>query len=155
MRCISNSPFNARYLGVTPPISVSESNTREKEVTVTLMEELRRQNTFESEEEGKTRYACSFKSSRSCPWFHPFFVIARCVCERRILGHSTSSSLPSQWFHMGNRIIHHLSLCLASFFGFSMLQCPDVPDSCLLVETGRLCSDGSLPLSRVLYAKYL
>ncbi|PPQ67593.1 hypothetical protein CVT25_012087 [Psilocybe cyanescens] len=43
------------YLGVTPPISVLESNAREKEVTMTLMEELRRQNTFESEEEAKTR----------------------------------------------------------------------------------------------------
>jgi len=42
-------------LGVTPPISVIESSLREKEVTVTLMEELRRQNTFESEEEAKTR----------------------------------------------------------------------------------------------------
>ncbi|KAI0797078.1 poly-A polymerase [Abortiporus biennis] len=43
------------YLGVTPPISISESNDREKEVTVTLMEELRRQGTFETEEEAKTR----------------------------------------------------------------------------------------------------
>ncbi|VDB97127.1 unnamed protein product [Peniophora sp. CBMAI 1063] len=44
-----------RYLGVTPPISTNESTQREKEVTQTLMEELRRQNTFESEEEAKTR----------------------------------------------------------------------------------------------------
>ena len=44
-----------RYLGVTPPISTSESNPREKEVTVTLMEELRRQGIFESEEESKRR----------------------------------------------------------------------------------------------------
>ncbi|PCH40954.1 polymerase [Wolfiporia cocos MD-104 SS10] len=43
------------YLGVTPPISTGESTDREKEVTVTLMEELRRQNTFESEDEAKTR----------------------------------------------------------------------------------------------------
>ncbi|KAA1466552.1 Poly(A) polymerase [Dentipellis sp. KUC8613] len=43
------------YLGVTPPISTSESNAREKEVTATLMEELRKQNTFESEEEARTR----------------------------------------------------------------------------------------------------
>ncbi|RPD66882.1 polymerase [Lentinus tigrinus ALCF2SS1-7] len=43
------------YLGVTPPISTAESNPREKEVTVTLMEELRRQGVFESEEESKTR----------------------------------------------------------------------------------------------------
>ncbi|CCM01737.1 uncharacterized protein FIBRA_03803 [Fibroporia radiculosa] len=42
-------------LGVTPPISTSESNDREKEVTTTLMEELRRQGTFETEEEAKTR----------------------------------------------------------------------------------------------------
>lgn len=46
---------NCRYLGVTPPISTSESNEREKEVTVTLMEELRRQKTFENEEEARTR----------------------------------------------------------------------------------------------------
>lgn len=44
-----------RYLGVTPPISTAESNQREKEVTTTLMEELRRQGVFESEEESKTR----------------------------------------------------------------------------------------------------
>ncbi|KAM6496149.1 Poly(A) polymerase central domain containing protein [Amanita muscaria] len=43
------------YLGVTPPIAVSESTEREKDVTQTLMEELRRQNSFESEEESKKR----------------------------------------------------------------------------------------------------
>lgn len=43
------------HLGVTPPISFSESNDREKLVTKTLMEELKRQGTFESEEESKTR----------------------------------------------------------------------------------------------------
>ncbi len=40
---------------MTPPISTVESNPREKEVSVTLMEELRRQGVFESEEESKTR----------------------------------------------------------------------------------------------------
>ncbi|KAI0776173.1 polymerase [Trametes elegans] len=44
-----------KYLGVTPPISTSESSVREKEVTTTLMQELRRQGVFESEEESKTR----------------------------------------------------------------------------------------------------
>ncbi|OJT05410.1 Poly(A) polymerase pla1 [Trametes pubescens] len=44
-----------KYLGVTPPIAVAESTPREKEVTVTLLEELRRQGTFESEAEAKTR----------------------------------------------------------------------------------------------------
>ncbi|KAJ7758007.1 Poly(A) polymerase central domain-containing protein [Mycena metata] len=43
------------FLGVTPPIATAESNEREKELTVTLMEELRRQNTFESEEEDRRR----------------------------------------------------------------------------------------------------
>lgn len=43
------------YLGVTPPIAITESNEREKEVTVTLMEELRRQNMFESEQEARIR----------------------------------------------------------------------------------------------------
>ncbi|KAG6330921.1 hypothetical protein ID866_8171 [Astraeus odoratus] len=43
------------YLGVTQPISTAESNEREKEVTATLMEELRRQGTFESVEEARTR----------------------------------------------------------------------------------------------------
>ncbi|KAG2033642.1 Poly(A) polymerase central domain-containing protein [Suillus americanus] len=41
------------FLGVTPPISTAESTEREKEVTATLMEELRRQNTFESMEEAR------------------------------------------------------------------------------------------------------
>jgi len=44
-----------RYLGVTPPISVADSNEREREVTVTLMEELKKQGTFESEDEAKMR----------------------------------------------------------------------------------------------------
>ncbi|KAF8732578.1 hypothetical protein AX14_004185 [Amanita brunnescens Koide BX004] len=43
------------YLGVTPPIAVSESTEREKEVTQTLMEELRRQSSFETEEESRKR----------------------------------------------------------------------------------------------------
>ncbi|KAJ7368681.1 Poly(A) polymerase central domain-containing protein [Mycena albidolilacea] len=43
------------FLGVTPPITTAESNEREKEVTITLMDELRRQNTFESEEEARRR----------------------------------------------------------------------------------------------------
>ncbi|KAF8343731.1 poly-A polymerase [Amanita rubescens] len=43
------------YLGVTPPIAVSESTEREKEVTQTLMEELRRQNSFEAEDESRKR----------------------------------------------------------------------------------------------------
>ena len=47
--------FIVSYLGVTPPISTAESNEREKEVTLTLMEELRKQGTFESEEEAQTR----------------------------------------------------------------------------------------------------
>jgi len=43
------------YLGVTRPITTAESNPREKEVTVTLMEELKRQGTFENEKESRTR----------------------------------------------------------------------------------------------------
>jgi poly(A) polymerase len=43
------------YLGVTPPISVNTSSDREKDITTELLQELRRQNCFESEEESKTR----------------------------------------------------------------------------------------------------
>ncbi|KAJ6458363.1 Poly(A) polymerase central domain-containing protein [Mycena vitilis] len=43
------------YWGVTPPISVAASSEREREVTMTLMEELRRQGTFETEEESRRR----------------------------------------------------------------------------------------------------
>jgi len=53
------------YLGITPPISTQESNEREKEMTITLMQELRRQNTFESEEEARTRYATFFINASS------------------------------------------------------------------------------------------
>lgn len=45
----------ASHLGVTAPISLNESDEKEKAVTVTLMEELRQQGQFESEEESKTR----------------------------------------------------------------------------------------------------
>lgn len=41
--------------GVTPPISISPPTQRELEITETLMTELRRQNTFESEEEERKR----------------------------------------------------------------------------------------------------
>ena len=47
--------FLPRCLGVTPPINTDESNEREKAVTITLIEELRKQGTFESEEETKRR----------------------------------------------------------------------------------------------------
>ncbi|EIN10986.1 Poly(A) polymerase [Punctularia strigosozonata HHB-11173 SS5] len=43
------------HLGVTAPISVMESTTREKEVTITLLEELKKQKTIEGEEEARTR----------------------------------------------------------------------------------------------------
>ncbi|KAJ7663187.1 hypothetical protein DFH06DRAFT_1189561 [Mycena polygramma] len=43
------------YWGVTPLISVAASSEREREVTITLMEELRRQGTFETEEESRRR----------------------------------------------------------------------------------------------------
>ncbi|EIW76357.1 Poly(A) polymerase [Coniophora puteana RWD-64-598 SS2] len=43
------------YLGVTLPISTADSSDREKELTKTLMEELRRQGTFENVEESRTR----------------------------------------------------------------------------------------------------
>ncbi|KAF7346830.1 hypothetical protein MSAN_01822100 [Mycena sanguinolenta] len=51
------------YLGVTPPISVAPSSERERAITVTLMEELRRQNTFETEEESRRRCECSWLCS--------------------------------------------------------------------------------------------
>ncbi|KAJ7289790.1 Poly(A) polymerase central domain-containing protein [Mycena rebaudengoi] len=43
------------FWGVTPPISVAASSEREREVTASLMEELRRQNMFETEEESRRR----------------------------------------------------------------------------------------------------
>ena|SRR5438128_2593958 len=44
-----------RFLGVTPSISTAESTDREKAVTVTLMEELKKQDTFKSEDGARTR----------------------------------------------------------------------------------------------------
>ncbi|KAI0722729.1 polymerase [Earliella scabrosa] len=44
-----------KYLGVTPPISLAEPNLKEKEVTTTLREELRRQGCYESDEEAQMR----------------------------------------------------------------------------------------------------
>ncbi|KAJ7751873.1 Poly(A) polymerase central domain-containing protein [Mycena maculata] len=44
-----------RFLGVTPPIATSESNERERGVTITLVDELRRQDAFESDEEARRR----------------------------------------------------------------------------------------------------
>ncbi|PIL37403.1 hypothetical protein GSI_01097 [Ganoderma sinense ZZ0214-1] len=51
----ANGTATPQHLGVTPPIALTESDDREKEATSTLIEELRRQGTFESEEESKAR----------------------------------------------------------------------------------------------------
>lgn len=51
----SSAETLSRHLGVTRPITTAESTPKEKEVTVTLMEELRRQDTFESEQGSRTR----------------------------------------------------------------------------------------------------
>ena len=64
--CNNLVPSLCSYLGVTPPIATHESSQREKEVTVTLMEELRRQNTFESAEESRTRYVTSSTNNVAC-----------------------------------------------------------------------------------------
>ncbi|KDQ08270.1 hypothetical protein BOTBODRAFT_166145 [Botryobasidium botryosum FD-172 SS1] len=45
----------SEYLGVTPPISEAGPSKREEEVTATLMEELKKQGVFESDEDAKTR----------------------------------------------------------------------------------------------------
>lgn len=44
-----------KWLGVTPPIALNGPSQREKEVTITLEEELKAQKTFESEQEAKLR----------------------------------------------------------------------------------------------------
>lgn len=41
---------------MTRPITTAESNPKEKEVTITLEEELKRQGTFENEQEARTRW---------------------------------------------------------------------------------------------------
>ncbi|KAL1706819.1 Poly(A) polymerase central domain-containing protein [Schizophyllum commune] len=43
------------YLGVTPPISIAESSEEDHKLTESLMQELRAQNTFESDQESRTR----------------------------------------------------------------------------------------------------
>lgn len=45
-----------KYLGVTPPISLSGPTEKDKEVTAALEAELRAQKVFESPEEAKLRY---------------------------------------------------------------------------------------------------
>uniref|UniRef100_D8Q4M8 Poly(A) polymerase n=1 Tax=Schizophyllum commune (strain H4-8 / FGSC 9210) TaxID=578458 RepID=D8Q4M8_SCHCM len=43
------------YLGVTPPISTAESSAEDQKLTESLMQELRAQSTFESDQESRTR----------------------------------------------------------------------------------------------------
>jgi poly(A) polymerase len=106
-----------RYLGVTPPISISESSEREKEVTSSLMDELRRQNTIESEEETRTRYLLllqhilgSFVSralfysdflSRSSllPQFNDYDLSRRCLYL--CVEHALLTSLPAREIVLG------------------------------------------------------
>lgn len=47
-----------RTYGITPPISTAGPTPEEETVTESLLEELTRQNSFESEEEAKSRYGC-------------------------------------------------------------------------------------------------
>ena len=61
------SRLSRSFLGVTPPIATTESNEREKEVTETLMDELRRQNTFEGADEARKR--CGFAIVFEIPSF--------------------------------------------------------------------------------------
>lgn len=44
-----------RFLGVTPPIATNGPTPREKEVTSSLLAELQKEGTFESEQEAKLR----------------------------------------------------------------------------------------------------
>lgn len=52
---VSGSNGQPKYLGVTPPIALNGPTPREKEVTESLLEELKAQKTFESESEAKLR----------------------------------------------------------------------------------------------------
>lgn len=71
---------SSRYLGVTPPISTSVSTEREKEVTITLMDELRRQNMFETEDESQLRWVLQPSSFRLQAPVHPLCLVnALCV----------------------------------------------------------------------------
>jgi hypothetical protein len=53
MRCRRQQPL--RQFGVTPPVSTDLPKPAEVNATNGLMDELRRQNTFENKEEGKLR----------------------------------------------------------------------------------------------------
>jgi poly(A) polymerase len=67
----------ARFLGITPPISVAESSAREQEITVSLMEELRRQNNFETEEEAKNRCVINLPGRVPTELMHRELVLGR------------------------------------------------------------------------------
>lgn len=52
---MSSANGQVKHLGVTPPIALNGPTQREQEVTDSLIEELRAQKTFESEQEAKLR----------------------------------------------------------------------------------------------------
>ncbi|KAH9948792.1 poly-A polymerase [Amylocystis lapponica] len=74
------------FLGVTPPINTSESSAREKEVTEALMHELRRQGTFETEDEAKTREIVLGRLSALVKRFVRKITIARGMSESQADG---------------------------------------------------------------------
>lgn len=82
------------YLGVTPPISTSESTEREKDLTVTLMEELGRQNMFESEEESQLRWVhmCLHYTVQSLRFW--LWIQSLCIHTGR---HSTTNFRRTTW----------------------------------------------------------
>ena len=47
-----------RFLGVTPPIALNGPTARDNEVSVSLLDELKKQGVFETEAEAKVRCVC-------------------------------------------------------------------------------------------------
>ena len=60
-----NMELATQYLGVTPPISTAMPTDAETSATTALLEELRRQNTFEAAEDTEKRFVVSFTSRLS------------------------------------------------------------------------------------------
>ena len=59
----TTTPFfvsQQKHLGVTPPVALNYPTPREYEVTDLLVEELKAQGTFESDEESHRRYVRSY-----------------------------------------------------------------------------------------------
>ncbi|CAG8502779.1 1114_t:CDS:10 [Ambispora leptoticha] len=98
-RSLSLNPqqdWRIQHLGVTPPIALSQPTPREFEVTDSLLEELKEQGTFESEEESKRREVVLGKLDKIVKDF------VKQICRKKNLSEADANEAGGKIFTFGS-----------------------------------------------------